>query len=105
MDKLYNMKEASKLLGVSVKHIQRLDREGKIRCLRTLGGRRRIPENEIRRIRGESYKTKRAAIYGRVSSHEQKKKGDLARQIKILREFCHGKYEEVEENLVEWAVT
>ena len=99
MDKLYSMREASELLGITVKHMQKLDREGKIRCIRTLGGRRRISESEIRRIRGEPRKKKRAAIYARVSSHEQKKKGDLARQLEILKNFCygHGQYEEVEE--------
>ena len=97
MDKLYSLREATEILGISVKHIQKLDREGKIRCVRTLGGRRRISESELRRIRGEPIKKEIAAIYARVSSSEQKKKGDLARQIKILREFCRGKYEEVEE--------
>jgi len=50
MEKLYTMKEASKLLGVHVKTIQRWDKEGKIRCVRTVGGKRRVPESEIKRI-------------------------------------------------------
>lgn len=52
MEKLLNLKEAKTLLGVCTKTIQRWDREGKIRCVRTPGGRRRVPESEILRIRG-----------------------------------------------------
>jgi len=46
------MKEASKLLGVHVKTIQRWDKQGEIRCVRTVGGKRRVPESEIKRILG-----------------------------------------------------
>ena len=48
MEKLYTLKEAKKLLGVTTKTIQRWDKEGKIRVVRTVGG--RIPESEIKRI-------------------------------------------------------
>ncbi len=44
------MKEASKLLGVHVRTIQKWDREGKIRCVKTVGRKRRVPESKIRRI-------------------------------------------------------
>jgi putative resolvase len=40
MEKLYTLKEAKKLLGVTTKTIQRWDREGRIRVVRTIGGRR-----------------------------------------------------------------
>jgi len=53
MQKLFTIKEAKKILGVCTKTIQRWDRAGKIRCVRTPGGRRRIPESEILRIRGK----------------------------------------------------
>jgi len=46
------MKEASKLLGVHIRTIQKWDKEGKIRCVRTIGGKRRVPESEIKRILG-----------------------------------------------------
>ncbi|MCQ5374573.1 MAG: helix-turn-helix domain-containing protein, partial [Candidatus Methanomethylicia archaeon] len=52
MEKLYTLKEAKKLLGVTTRTIQRWDKEGKIRVVRTIGGRRRIPESEIKRILG-----------------------------------------------------
>jgi len=94
MERHYTPKEAGLLLGLTVRHIQRLDKEGKIKCIRTPGGRRRIPESEIKRLLGEK-RPKVLAIYGRVSSHEQKKKGDLRRQIDYIRERFANKYEEI----------
>jgi len=34
------MKEASEILGVNVRRLQIWDKEGDIRCIRTVGGRR-----------------------------------------------------------------
>ncbi|MEM0017076.1 MAG: MerR family DNA-binding transcriptional regulator, partial [Candidatus Korarchaeum sp.] len=42
-ERLYTIKEAKKLLGVTTWTIQQWDRQGKIRCVRTVGGRRRVP--------------------------------------------------------------
>jgi len=53
MVKLLTLKETKELLGVCTKTIQRWDKEGKIRCVRTPGNRRRVPESEILRILGE----------------------------------------------------
>ena len=88
MDKLLTMKEAKELLGVSTKTIQNWDHAGIIRVVRTPGGRRRIPLSEIERIHnglGTPQKRK-IAIYARVSSNEQKQKGDLERQIHFIKE-------------------
>jgi len=43
-----------KLLGVTVRTIQRWDKEGKMRCVRTVGGKRRIPESKIKEDLGDS---------------------------------------------------
>ncbi len=82
------MKEAKELLGVSTKTIQNWDKAGIISVLRTPGGRRRIPLSEVERIRGDSSSSqqKKLAIYARVSSNEQKQKGDLERQINFVKE-------------------
>ena len=81
------MKEAKELLGVSTKTIQNWDKAGIISVVRTPGGRRRIPLSEIERIRGDSSsQKKKLAIYARVSSNEQKQKGDLERQINFVKE-------------------
>ena len=75
-------------MGVHVSTIQRWDRQGKIRVVRTAGGKRRIPENEIQRLLGieAPFRPQALAVYGRVSSHEQKARGDLNRQVAHIRE-------------------
>jgi putative resolvase len=88
MEKLYTLKEAKKLLGVTTKTIQRWDREGKIRVVRTIGGRRRIPESEIKRILG--VKEERVVVgYARVSSTTQK--DDLERQKQLIHSYAKDK--------------
>ena len=81
------MREACELLGVHIKTLQRWDREGKIKCIRTLGGKRRIPESEIKRILGIKDKENRKIIgYARVSSNTQK--DDLERQIQLIKSYA-----------------
>ncbi|MFP3268252.1 MAG: IS607 family transposase [Desulfurococcales archaeon] len=85
MEKLYTLKEAKKLLGVTTKTIQRWDKEGKIRVVRTVGGRRRIPESEIKRILG--LREERVVVgYARVSSTTQK--DDLERQKQLIHSYA-----------------
>jgi len=82
-ERLYTLKEACLLLGLHPRTIQKWDKQGKIRVVRTLGGRRRIPESEIRRMQGE--RGIRSVIgYARVSSATQK--DDLERQVEYLRQ-------------------
>lgn len=85
MEKHYRPKEASEILGLTTRHLRQLENEGKIRCIRTPGGRRRFPQSELERILGIS-RPKVLVVYGRVSSHDQKKKGDLDRQIEYVKE-------------------
>jgi len=40
MEKHYRPKEASEILGLTVRRLQQLEKEGKIKCIRTPGGRR-----------------------------------------------------------------
>ena len=85
MEKLYSLKEAKQLLGVKTRTIQQWDKAGKLKIIRTLGGRRRVPESEIMRIQGESPDKRKNRIigYARVSSESQK--DDLNRQIEIIK--------------------
>jgi len=88
MERLYTLKEAKKLLGVTTRTIQRWDKEGKIRVVRTVGGRRRIPESEIKRILG--LKEERVVVgYARVSSTAQK--DDLERQKQLIHSYAKDK--------------
>ena len=92
MERLYTLKEAKRLLGVTTKTIQRWDKEGKIRVVRTVGGRRRIPESEIKRILG--LKEERVVVgYARVSSTTQK--DDLERQKQLIHSYAKDKGYEI----------
>jgi putative resolvase len=87
---MYSIGMAATFLGVCVKTLRRWDVKGKIACYRTIGGHRRCPLNELLRILEEgSHRTgeerevtpQACALYGRVSSHKQAKRGDLDRQV------------------------
>ena len=88
MDQLIPVERAAKMLGVHPKTVRHWDEQGNIRVVRTPGGKRRVPESEIRRLRGEvpsTTKQRVLAVYGRVSSHDQKAHGDLERQVAHIR--------------------
>ena len=90
-ERLLRPKEACQRLGISYPTLARWVREGKIRAVRTAGGKYRIPESEVRRIAEGAPVSKevRAVIYARVSSPGQK--GDLEGQIQYLRQYCSSK--------------
>jgi len=96
MKQLLTPKEAGKLLGVSTKTIQRWDKSGLIKVVRTPNGRRRIPLSEIKRILSQSTNNRKAVIYARVSSQKQDNDGNLDRQIeRILKYAKENNYEVV----------
>ena len=80
-------------MGVCTTTVRRWDHRNQIKCIRTPGGHRRIHESEIKRIiegKKRRYQKKKRGVvsYARVSSHDQKKKGDLERQQEKLRDYC-----------------
>ena len=81
------------MLGVTVRTIQRWDKAGKIRCVRTIGGKRRVPESEIKRILGICEERKIVG-YARVSSYRQR--DDLERQIKLIKRYARERGWEIE---------
>jgi len=93
MDKLLTIKEAKTRLGVTTKTIQRWDREGKIKVVRTLGGRRRIPESEVRRILGLREKRK---VIGYLRVFSAARKYDLEKQAQLITEYARKMGYEVE---------
>ena len=87
----YTIGEVAAFLNINVKTIQRWDREGIFKCERTHTNRRVINrENliEVLNNRGMLFNdisnSKVDVIYARVSSNEQKAKGDLDRQVSFL---------------------
>ncbi len=97
VEKHYTMKEASRILGVSVRRLQIWDKRGLIRCVRMLAGRRRVTESEIKRLLGvkEVDASRKVVIHARVSSYDQKQKGDLERQKQSLLDYADSKGYEV----------
>jgi len=87
-ERLLRPKEVCQRLGISYPTLARWVKEGKIRAIRTAGGKYRIPESEVRRIaEGLPISSEvRAVIYARVSSPEQR--GDLERQVQYLTQYC-----------------
>ncbi len=87
-ERLLRPKEVCQRLGISYPTLARWVREGRIRAVRTAGGKYRIPESEVRRIAEglPASKEVRAVIYARVSSPSQK--SDLEGQIQYLRQYC-----------------
>jgi len=72
-EKLYTTGEVAKVLGVSYVAVKKWAYAGKIKYIKTLGGRYRYPESEIRRLLGERMPKGKVAIYARVSSADQKR--------------------------------
>ncbi len=90
-EKLYRTREVAELLNISVSGVKKWIKEGKIHAIR-VGRFWMIPESEVRRIlSGVKSVEVRAVIYARVSSHKQKKEGNLDRQVERLRSYCSAK--------------
>jgi len=78
------------MLNVSTVAVRKWIRSGKLRAKR-IGKLWMIPESELKRFLGEKPSEVRAVIYARVSSHKQKRDGNLDRQIERLRNYCSAK--------------
>lgn len=90
VEKLYRVSEVAKMLNVSNVAIRKWIKSGKLRAKR-VGKLWMIPESELKVFLGEKTKEIRAVIYARVSSHKQKKDGNLERQVERLRNYCSAK--------------
>jgi excisionase family DNA binding protein len=78
------------MLGVHKDTLRRWEKEGKIRAV-WMGRERRFPEEEIRRLLGESNPDV-AVFYARVSGHGQK--ADLQRQVDVLKKVFGSRFSE-----------
>ena len=92
MNKLLTLKQASEYLNVSKETLRRWGKSGILIPITTNGGHRRYQQEQLDSYIGitkESVETSEiVATYSRVSSHEQKQKGDLDRQSQRLSEYC-----------------
>ena len=89
---LLTIKQTSDLLGVTTTTLRDWDKSGKLTPIRTKGGHRRYRLSDIQSCLGDAQDEKQntniVCVYARVSSHEQKQKGDLDRQKQRLIEYC-----------------
>ena len=87
----YKPKDFAELLGVSVKTLQRWDREGILKANRTPTDRRDYTYVQYLQFKGMNTRTdnRQIVIYARVSIRNQK--DDLNNQVDFLRQFCNAK--------------
>ena len=81
----YKPKDFAELIGVSVKTLQRWDREGVLKANRTPTNRRYYTYNQYLQFKGieKADDKRRVVIYARVSTKNQE--DDLRNQVSFLR--------------------
>jgi len=90
MTKKLTIKQVSSEFGVSSSTLRRWEKQGNFSFDRTQGGHRRfsLPSHEPV---PPGPPPRSVALYSRVSSHDQKSKGDLDRQTSRLLQYCKEK--------------
>jgi len=101
--RLLHPKEAAYELGVSTKTIRRWDEAGTLRTVRTVGNQRRIPIEEIWRLRSLGKRAERCVLYARVSSVRQEQDGNLSRQTERLKDAANERGYQVVQMITEQA--
>ena len=84
-------KDFAELVGVSVKTLQRWDREGTLTANRTPTNRRYYTYDQYLQYKGIRMEAdqRQTVIYARVSTRNQK--DDLSNQVAFLRQFCNAR--------------
>lgn len=87
----YKPKDFAELLGVSVKTLQRWDRDGILKANRTPTDRRYYTYDQYLQFKGINTveDDREIVIYARVSTRNQK--DDLKNQVEFLKTFCNSK--------------
>jgi excisionase family DNA binding protein len=83
-ERLLTTAEVCQLLSVSRWTLKKWDDSGRLPAIRTDGGHRRYRQSDVYKFMGQEVESlinlDLTAVYCRVSSHDQKQKGDLDRQ-------------------------
>ena len=87
----YKPKDFAELLGVTVKTLQRWDRDGILKANRTPTNRRYYTYDQYLQFKGIQTENdiRDTVIYARVSTRNQK--DDLQNQVEFLKQFCNAK--------------
>lgn len=89
---LLNIRKAAEYLDVTEDCLRKWDKDGKLKPFKTAGGHRRYKQEDLDKMVGIEETTDEqiisCATYARVSSNDQKQKGDLDRQSQRLSEYC-----------------
>lgn len=90
---LLSIRKAAEYLDVTEDCLRKWDAADKLKPLKTAGGHRRYRKEDLDKFVGINEETNETqqiscATYARVSSNEQKQKGDLDRQSQRLSEYC-----------------
>lgn len=86
----YKPQEFAEMIGVSVKTLQRWDKEGKLKAYRTPTDRRYYTHKQYVDYMGDSNsKNGKTVIYTRVSTSNQK--DDLNNQVEFLKQFANAR--------------
>ena len=84
---MYTIGEFSRLINVSVKSLQRWDREGRLVPIRTPSNRRMYSQKQLETLIGERIGKRKTVLYCRVSSPSQR--SDLLNQVKAMKTFAN----------------
>ena len=88
----YKPNEFAEMLGVSVKTLQRWDKDGKLIAYRNPSDRRYYTHNQYVEYMGKIVQDKdnrKTIIYSRVSTSNQK--DDLKNQVEFLKQYANAK--------------
>ena len=88
--RIYTVRQFAERIGVSVKTLQRWDREGRLTPQRTPGNRRVYTDEHVQQVlhlrSGNDQSPRKTIVYLRVSSQAQQP--DLENQRRALESFC-----------------
>ncbi|MEM1513159.1 MAG: helix-turn-helix domain-containing protein [Candidatus Jordarchaeales archaeon] len=85
-EKLYTNGEVARTFGASYVAVKKWAYSGKVRLIKTPGGKYRFPESEVKRLLGGRTPKGRAVIYDRVGAADQWE--DLERQKQRLIRYA-----------------
>lgn len=97
----YKPKDFGEIIGVSVKTLQRWDREGILKAYRTPTNRRYYTYDQYLKFKGGNLQDgRKIVVYARVSTRNQQ--DDLDSQVKFLLNYCNAKGMIVDECIEEF---